>query len=61
MIGALDRKRFGSSNERRIRSYQPRVTEINELEPELEKLSDEALRARTAAFKQRLASPDRKK
>src|SRR5437899_3468547 len=51
MIGALARKLFGSSNERRIRSYQPRVDEINALEQELEKLSDEALRARTDAFK----------
>src|SRR5436305_5022400 len=51
MIGALARKIFGSSNERRIRSYQPRVDAINALEKELEKLSDEALRARTAAFK----------
>ena len=31
MIGALARKLFGSSNERRIRSYQPRVDEINAL------------------------------
>src|SRR5499433_430230 len=55
MIGALARKIFGSSNERRIKSYQPRVAEINALEAELEKLSDEALRARTDAFKQQLA------
>jgi preprotein translocase subunit SecA len=52
MIGAIARKLFGSSNERRIRSYQSRVDAINALEPELEKLSDEALRARTEKFKQ---------
>jgi preprotein translocase subunit SecA len=51
MIGAVARKLFGSANERRIRSYQPRVAEINALEKELEALSDEALRARTDAFK----------
>jgi preprotein translocase subunit SecA len=51
MIGALARKIFGSSNERRIRAYQSRVDAINALEPELEKLSDEALRARTESFK----------
>ena len=55
MIGALARKLFGSSNERRIRSYQPRVDEINALEKQIEQLSDEELRARTEAFRQELA------
>ena len=55
MIGAVARKLFGSANERRIRSYQPRVAAINALEPELIALSDEALRARTAEFKKQVA------
>src|SRR5229473_703756 len=55
MIGVIARKLFGSSNERRIKSYQPRVAAINALEQELEALSDDALRARTAAFKQKVA------
>src|SRR5215210_6359244 len=55
MIGALARKLFGSSNERRIRAYQPRVDAINALEEELEQLSDDALRARTAEFKKQAA------
>ena len=55
MIGAVARKLFGSSNDRRIRTYRPRVDEINALEPELAGLSDEALRARTDAFKKQLA------
>src|SRR5512139_3021053 len=55
MIGAVARKLFGSANERRIRVYQPRVAEINALEPELAALSDEALKARTAAFKKQIA------
>src|SRR6187455_667414 len=55
MIGAVARKLFGSANDRRIRSYQPRVDEINALEKELEALSDDALRARTDAFKKELA------
>jgi preprotein translocase subunit SecA len=54
MIGAVLQKVFGSSNERRIKSYRPRVDEINALEKELEALSDEALRARTDEFKQQL-------
>ena len=46
---------FGSSNERRIKGYLPRVAQINALERELEKLSDDALRARTDAFKKQVA------
>jgi preprotein translocase subunit SecA len=55
MLGAVARKLFGSANDRRIRGYQPRVNAINALEPELSKLSDDELRARTAAFKKELA------
>ena len=55
MIGAVARKLFGSANDRRIRSYQPRVDAINALEAEIEALSDEALRARTDEFKQQVA------
>jgi preprotein translocase subunit SecA len=51
MFGAVARKLFGSANDRRIRTYRPRVDAINALEPEIEKLSDEELRARTAAFR----------
>jgi preprotein translocase subunit SecA len=56
MIGALARKLFGSSNERQIKAYRPRVAEINALEAELIGLSDDALRARTAAFREELAA-----
>jgi preprotein translocase subunit SecA len=55
MIGALARKFFGSANDRRVKGYQPRVSAINALEPELAALSDEALKARTAEFKKQLA------
>ncbi|HEY4983422.1 MAG TPA: preprotein translocase subunit SecA, partial [Pseudolabrys sp.] len=55
MIGAVARKLFGSANERRIRSYQPRVDAINALEKEIEALSDDALKARTAEFKTQVA------
>ena len=55
MIGVVARKLFGSANDRRIRSYQPRVAAINALEKELEGLSDDELRARTAAFKSQVA------
>src|SRR5712671_1536215 len=55
MFGAVARKIFGTSNDRRIRAYRPRVDAINALEKELERLSDEALRARTEAFRKELA------
>src|SRR5476651_479174 len=55
MIGAVARKLFGSANERRIRSYQPRVAEINAMEAEIAALSDEALRGRTDTFKKQVA------
>src|ERR1041385_8878753 len=54
MIGAVARKLFGSANDRRIRSYQPRVESINALEAEVAALSDEALRARTDEFKKQI-------
>ena len=55
MIGAVARKLFGSSNDRRIRQYRSRAAAINALEPELEKLSDEALRARTDELRKELS------
>ncbi|HEV2629762.1 MAG TPA: preprotein translocase subunit SecA [Pseudolabrys sp.] len=54
MIGAVARKLFGSANERRIRSYQPRVAAINALEKDISALSDDALKARTAEFKKQI-------
>ena len=54
MIGAVARKLFGSANERRIRSYQPRVAAINALEKDVSALSDDALKARTAEFKKQI-------
>ncbi|MCP4320247.1 MAG: preprotein translocase subunit SecA [Hyphomicrobiales bacterium] len=54
-FGGIARKLFGSSNERRIRSYQPRVDAINALENDMQALSDEELAARTAQFRAELA------
>jgi preprotein translocase subunit SecA len=55
MIGSLARKIFGSANDRRVRAYYPKVEAINVLEPELEALSDEQLRARTEDFRKQVA------
>ncbi|OCW58301.1 preprotein translocase subunit SecA [Hoeflea olei] len=54
-LGAIARKLFGSSNDRRIRAYQPKVAAINALEPELKALSDADLAARTLQFREQLA------
>ena len=55
MIGALAKSVFGSSNDRRLRAYYPKVEAINALEPELAALSDEALKARTGEFRRQVA------
>jgi preprotein translocase subunit SecA len=53
-LGALARKIFGSANDRKIKAFQSRVEQINALEPEVQALSDEALRARTDEFREQL-------
>ncbi|MFO1089340.1 MAG: preprotein translocase subunit SecA [Hyphomicrobiales bacterium] len=53
-LGSLAARIFGSSNDRKVKKYRPRVAEINALEPELEALSDDQLRARTQEFKDRV-------
>ncbi|HKQ53420.1 MAG TPA: hypothetical protein VJT74_13680, partial [Pyrinomonadaceae bacterium] len=55
MIDKVLTKIFGSSNERFLKSIQPIVARINELEPTVQRLSDEELRARTVEFKERVA------
>ncbi|MCP4385965.1 MAG: preprotein translocase subunit SecA [Hyphomicrobiales bacterium] len=50
-LGSITRKLFGSSNDRRIKGYQPRVDAINALEPEISALTDDQLRAKTGEFR----------
>ncbi|GBF26023.1 protein translocase subunit SecA [bacterium MnTg02] len=54
-FGAIASKVFGSSNERRLKVYDSTVEEINALEPELEGLSDDEIRARTDMFRTQVA------
>ncbi|MGE0044542.1 MAG: preprotein translocase subunit SecA [Hyphomonadaceae bacterium] len=49
------KKIFGSVNERKVRAMKGLVTRINALEPNYEALSDDALRNKTAEYRQRLA------
>ncbi|HEX4899351.1 MAG TPA: preprotein translocase subunit SecA, partial [Pyrinomonadaceae bacterium] len=52
MIDKFLTKVFGSSNQRFLKSIQPIVDQINALEPSVKKMTDDELRARTAAFKE---------
>ena len=47
-------KMFGSSDEKVIKKMQPDVDEVNELEPEFQRLSDDELRAVTIELKRRI-------
>ncbi len=53
-IGKVITKIFGSKSERDIKAIQPIVEEIKALGPEMEKLSDEQLKAKTEEFKQKI-------
>ena len=54
MLDGLAKSVFGSSNERFIKKLRPLVAAINEIEPALEKLTDEDLKARTDWLRGRL-------
>ncbi|HWY22054.1 MAG TPA: preprotein translocase subunit SecA [Candidatus Acidoferrum sp.] len=54
MINTLIGKVFGTKNERVIKSLMPRVEAINALEPQMQKLTDAELRAKTDEFRQRI-------
>ena len=47
---------FGSRNERLLKQFQKSVAAINTLEPSLEQLSDDQLRAKTEEFKSRIVN-----
>ena len=54
MINQLLGKVFGTKNERVIKALMPKVQAINGLEPQIEKLTDAELRAKTDEFRQRI-------
>src|SRR5471030_1602187 len=54
MLGTIAKKLFGSANERFIRTLHAKVQQINALEPQIERLSDEELRGRTTWLRERL-------
>ncbi|MGH9504082.1 MAG: preprotein translocase subunit SecA [Terriglobales bacterium] len=54
MINSLLGKVFGTKNERELKRLVPRVEAINALEPQMQQLSDDQLRARTDDFRKRV-------
>ena len=52
-IGTLAKKVFGTPNDRKIKATKPLIEQINALEPEFEKLSDDGLKEKTAELRQR--------
>jgi preprotein translocase subunit SecA len=55
MLGSVLTKVFGNKNERVLKLLNPLVDKINRLEPDVQKLDDAALAAKTIVFKERLA------
>ncbi len=55
MLLGLVAKIFGNKNDRELKKMLPAVQRINDLEPKFKELTDEALKAKTDEFKERLA------
>ena len=56
MINSLLTRVFGSRNERQLRQLNRIVAKINALEAEIQKLSDDQLKAKTPEFRERIAA-----
>jgi preprotein translocase subunit SecA len=56
MLGSFAKMIFGSANDRRLKGYRPKVAAINALEPEMQKLNDAELAARTPMFREQFAA-----
>ncbi len=56
MFGAIARRLFGTANDRFIKTLHKPVAAINALEPEMQALTDDALRARTDTLRERFAN-----
>ena len=54
MIGGVLKKVFGSANDRMLARLKGEVDAINAFEPKVQKLSDEALKAQTDKFRERI-------
>tara|TARA_R110002110_G_scaffold85816_2_gene223585 strand:+ start:175710 stop:178439 length:2730 start_codon:yes stop_codon:yes gene_type:complete len=59
MVLSLVTRAFGTANDRYLKKLQKDVEAVNALEPDMEALDDAALRARTEAFRARLAAGEK--
>jgi preprotein translocase subunit SecA len=59
LVGTIGKKIFGTRNERMVKRYLRVVDQVSSLEDEMRKLSDQELRAKTDAFRQRIANGER--
>ncbi len=55
-LGTIAKKVFGTPNDRKVKSVRPLVEKINALEPEFQALTDEGIKERTAALRERVAN-----
>jgi preprotein translocase subunit SecA len=55
MVKWLITKIFGTQNDRDLKKLQPFVAATNEIEPRIQQLSDDELRAKTGEFKEKLS------
>jgi preprotein translocase subunit SecA len=55
MVGWILKKILGSKNQRELKRLMPLVRRINEFDEQFKSLSDDALRAKTASWKEELA------
>jgi preprotein translocase subunit SecA len=58
MVTNLLTKVFGSKNERELKKINPIVEQINAFEPQMQSMSDDALKAQTSLLKERLNNGD---
>jgi preprotein translocase subunit SecA len=56
MVGWILKKILGSKNQRELRRLMPIVRRTNELDEQFKSLSDDELRAKTAAWKQEISA-----
>lgn len=56
MLNYFAKQLFGTRNDRIIKSIQPLIERINQLEPAYQKMSDQELRAQTASFRERVSA-----
>jgi preprotein translocase subunit SecA len=59
MLNNVLSKVFGTKNERTVKSLQPLVEKINALEPSVKALTDDALKAKTIEFRERLTKGEK--